>query len=85
VDNERDRDGPRGISYSRGQRIQIAMRERKVRTVDIVGQVDGVYLEPLPPGADSAAADSVPTDTTTIRRPRQTSPRAPRPAPRPTP
>jgi hypothetical protein len=80
VENDRDRSGPRGISYSRGQRIRIAMQARKVRTVDIVGQVDGVYLEPLPPGADSAAADSVPTDTTTIRRPA-----APRPQPRPTP
>jgi len=80
VDNDRDRNGPRGISYSRGQRIQISMRERKVRTVDIVGQVDGVYLEPLPPGADTLATDSIPTDTTTIRAPLPVA----RPAPRPT-
>jgi hypothetical protein len=69
VDNERDPTGPRGISYSRGHRIRIAMRERKVRTVDVVGQVDGVYLEPLPPGADTTATDSLPADTTVIRRP----------------
>jgi lipopolysaccharide export system protein LptA len=85
VENDRDRAGPRGISYSRGRRIQIAMQARKVRTVDIVGQVDGVYLEPLPPGADSLAADSVPTDTTVIRAPTRTTRPAPRPAPQPTP
>ncbi len=84
VENDRDRAGPRGISYSRGRRIQIAMADRKVRTVDIVGQVDGVYLEPLPPGADSVAADTVPTDTTVIRAPARPAPQAPRPAPRPT-
>ncbi len=78
VDNDRDRAGPRGISYSRGQRIRIAMHERKVRTVDVVGQVDGVYLEPLPPGADSAVTDSIPADTTVIRRPPPT-PAAPGP------
>jgi len=73
VDNDRDPHGRRGISYSRGRRIQIAMRDRKVRTVDIVGQVDGVYLEPLPPGADTLGADSLRADTTTIRAPRRPS------------
>jgi len=58
VANDRDGTGPRGINYSRGRRINIAMRERKVRTVDIVGQVDGVYLEPLPPGWDTIAVDT---------------------------
>ena len=85
VDNERDPNGPRGISYSRGQRIQIAMRERKVRTVDVVGHVDGVYLEPLPPGADTTVTDSIPADTTTIRRLQQVAPGTPRPLGRPTP
>lgn len=46
TENNQDPQGPKGINYSRGQRINIAMRERKVRLVDIVGQVDGVYLEP---------------------------------------
>ncbi len=64
-----------GVNYSRGTRIAIAMRRGKVGTVDVVGQVDGVYLEPAPrrPGADStrAATDSggrgaapLPADTT---------------------
>ncbi len=60
VDNERDPDGPRGVSYSRGDRIRIAMQQRKVRTVDVVGRVDGVYLQPEPrrPAADTAARDT---------------------------
>jgi hypothetical protein len=75
VDNLRDPTGPRGVSYARGQRINIAMHERKVRTVDVVGQVDGVYLEPLPPGTDTAAADTTSSRGDTTR----TAPR-PRPA-----
>ena len=66
VENERDRNGPPGVNYSRGQRIAIAMRERKVNTVDIVGQVDGVYLEPAPPDSltrDSLRADSLARDS----------------------
>lgn len=47
---------PPAISYSRGRRIDIAMRASKVSTVDVVGQVDGIYLEPRPPRA--APADS---------------------------
>ncbi len=58
TDNQRDPQGERGINYSRGDRINIAMSEGKVRTVDIVGNVDGVYLEPLPPASDTVAADS---------------------------
>jgi lipopolysaccharide export system protein LptA len=77
IENEQDRQGRRGISYSRGQRINIAMRERKVKTVDIVGRVDGVYLEPLPPGADTTGADSTRADSTRAGTP------APQPAPRP--
>lgn len=57
------RDLPPGVNYSRGTRIAIAMRTGKVATVDVVGQVDGVYLEPAPrrPAADSARA---PADST---------------------
>ena len=36
-----------GVNYNRGSRIAIRMREGKVHTVDVVGQVDGVYLEPF--------------------------------------
>jgi len=67
TDNEHDPNGERGINYSRGDRIKIALSERKVRTVDIVGKVDGVYLEPAPPGADSAAGDSTAADSTRPR------------------
>lgn len=66
VDNQRDRNGPRGVNYSRGDRIAIAMKERKVNTVDIVGEVDGVYLEPAPPDSitrDSLRADSLARDS----------------------
>ncbi len=71
TENESEPAGPRGISYSRGQRIRIAMRERRVRTVDVVGAVDGVYLEPLPravrdslaAAADSSRADSTRADS----------------------
>jgi len=45
--------GRKGVNYSRGHRIDIATANSKVRTVDVVGQVDGVYLEPLPPAADT--------------------------------
>jgi hypothetical protein len=69
VDNAEQPKGPRGINYSRGKRIDIAMHAAIVATVDVVGQVDGVYLEPLPPRPDTtrAAADStrrLPADST---------------------
>jgi hypothetical protein len=63
----------RGVNYSRGQRIAIALRERKVRVVDIVGQVDGVYLEPRAPIADTTRADSQRTDSTRVRSPTETT------------
>jgi len=58
VVDEQHRDERPGINYSRGRRIEIAMREGKVSTVNVVGHVDGVYLEPLTlrTAADSAAA-----------------------------
>jgi hypothetical protein len=57
--NQRDSTGPLGVNYSRGDKINIAMREGKVHTVDIVGKVDGVYLEPIPPHVDTATVDSL--------------------------
>ena len=56
-----------GVNYNRGSRIAIRMRDGKVHTVDVVGQVDGVYLEPVArqPVADTTIA---PGDTTAARR-----------------
>jgi lipopolysaccharide export system protein LptA len=61
--------GRKGVNYSRGRRIDIATNDSKVRAVDVVGQVDGVYLEPLPPAADTGAQGrdstrTLPADTT---------------------
>ncbi len=56
--------GRKAVDYSRGRRIDIALANSKVQTVDVVGQVDGVYLEPVPPPADTSHADSTRADTT---------------------
>ena len=80
VANDQDSAGPPGINYSRGDRIRIAMRERRVRTVDIVGAVDGLYLEPLPPGWETLQVDTTRRDTafapgaTPANRPQVTPP-----------
>lgn len=79
TENRRDSTGPLGINYVRGTRIAIAMQQRRVRTVDVVGQVDGYYLEPLPP----APRDTTRTDTTTALDTTRVRPLAPaRPRPR---
>jgi hypothetical protein len=68
--------GRRGVNYSRGDRIDIATSNAKVQTVDVVGKVDGLYLEPVPPpdtthhaGADSTEqrADSTRAAADTAR------------------
>jgi lipopolysaccharide export system protein LptA len=86
TDNTQDSTGLKGINYSRGLRINIAMRARKVRIVDIVGQVDGVYLEPRPVRPDTTArVDTSATRPDTIAvRPSATRPdtSATRPRPR---
>jgi lipopolysaccharide export system protein LptA len=86
TDNNQDPLGPRGINYSRGQRINIAMRDRKVKIVDIVGQVDGVYLEPRVVRPDSTArpdTSAVRPDTTALRPgPTRPDTSAARPRPR---
>jgi hypothetical protein len=64
VQSRDDPSGPRGISYSRGRRIEIAMRDSRVSVVDVVGLVDGIYLEPLPPPRDTGAAADSAADTT---------------------
>ena len=71
----------KGIDYSRGRRIDIAVAAAKVQSVDVVGQTDGVYLEPLPPVRDTSKAGS---DTTraagdTSRAVRTDTSRAPAP------
>ena len=79
--NQRDSTGVMGINYSRGDKINIAMQNGKVHTVDIVGKVDGVYLEPAPPGSDSLAdslrTDSLQRDSAGIRPAPGTQPPAP--------
>jgi hypothetical protein len=87
------------VNYSRGNRIDIAMDSSKVQTVNVVGQAQGVYLEPLPPRADTtraagdstgaAAADTtggrgLPTDSTR-RVPADSTRRAPADTTRPRP
>jgi hypothetical protein len=60
VANDQNPRGPKGVNYSRGKRIDIAMDSSRVRTVDVVGQADGIYLEPVPPRPDSTRrADSL--------------------------
>ncbi len=77
TDNDRDPAGEKGVNYSRARRIDIAMSQRKVRTVDMVGQVDGIYLEPIPVRA--APADTTRPDTATVRRPPPAAARPSRP------
>jgi len=68
VENDQNPHGPKGVNYARAKRIDIAMDSSRVRTVNFVGLAQGVYLEPLPPRADTtrAAGDSgrpAPADT----------------------
>lgn len=67
-----------GVNYNRGSRIAIRMRNGKVHTVDVVGLVDGVYLEPIPrrPAADSTGASANST-VTPIAPPSDTTARSP--------
>jgi hypothetical protein len=53
---ERTRGDRPSINYSRGDHISVAMKtggRRGVDRVKIDGHVDGLHLEPLPPGADT--------------------------------
>jgi len=72
----REPQGERPINYSRGNRIVIALHERKVRVVDIVGRVDGVYLEPLAVVPDTLRRDSLPADSARADSTRADSTRA---------
>ena len=57
------RDGGRSsINYSRGDHIIVAMKsggQRGVDRVKIDGHVDGLHLEPLPPGSDTTTTTPV--------------------------
>ena len=58
------------------------MREGKVRVVDIVGKVDGIYLEPRPPGWDTLPdSNGTRRGTPAATPPGGTPPASPRPAP----
>lgn len=53
------------INYSRGDRIAIQMKpagQKGVDRVDIHGQVDGVYLEPMPVAAPDSTKPAKPAD-----------------------
>ncbi len=69
VTNDQNPQGPKGMNYARAKRIHIAMDSSKVHTVDFVGLVDGLYLEPQPPQADTgrAAGDTAGAATDTSR------------------
>lgn len=57
---DESRPGPPSISYVRGNRILIWMKDdgSGVERVDVAGQVEGVQLDPARPSHDSTAADS---------------------------
>jgi hypothetical protein len=76
--------GRKAVNYSRGRRIDIATVSSRIRTVDVVGQVDGVYLEPLPPAADTArtrTSDSTRARPDTTRAPAADTAAHPAPSP----
>jgi hypothetical protein len=83
VENDRHPRGPKGVDYSRGERIDIAMDSSRVRTVNVVGEAQGVYLEPLPPEGDTSGATpdssrTAPADTAPgARAPADTTRRVP--------
>jgi hypothetical protein len=45
--DEEDPEAPPGFSYSRGLRIIALFEEETLQRVDVVGQADGIYLEPI--------------------------------------
>lgn len=64
IPNAHKAGGRPSLSYSRGERITVEMKntgDRGVARVDIRGQVDGVQLEPVEVKPDSTKADSVQT------------------------
>ncbi len=69
---ERERAGPPALNYSRGTRIDIALRDDQIDRVVVSGRADGVHLEsirPAPAAADSAtgATTSRPTPAPPVR------------------
>ncbi len=45
--DEEDPDSPPGFNYSRGLRIIALFEEETLQRVDVIGQADGIYLEPI--------------------------------------
>jgi hypothetical protein len=67
------RDLPPGVNYiAKSRRIAIAMQAGKVATVDVVGGVDGVYLEPVPPRARADSTGAAAADSTRPAGPART-------------
>jgi hypothetical protein len=42
-----DPEAPPGFNYSRGLRIIALFEEETLQRVDVIGQADGIYLEPI--------------------------------------
>lgn len=63
------------INYSRGQRIDIALHDRRIERVTVSGGSDGVHLEPRPqaplPADTTGAPRPAPADTTGRQVPRR--------------
>jgi len=45
--DEENPDLPPGFNYSRGLRIVALFEEETLKRVDVMGQADGIYLEPI--------------------------------------
>jgi len=45
--DEEDPEAPPGFSYSRGLRIVALFEEETLQRVDVIGEADGIYLEPI--------------------------------------
>ena len=45
--DQEDPDAPPGFNYSRGLRIVALFEEETLQRVDVVGEADGIYLEPI--------------------------------------
>ena len=45
--DEEDPDAPPGFNYSRGLKIVALFAEETLQRVDVIGEADGIYLEPI--------------------------------------
>ncbi len=67
---ERERAGPPALNYSRGTRIDIALKGDEIDRVVVSGRADGVHLEALRPAAPDTAARDTAARTTAPAAPR---------------